>query len=539
MKKPHFVLSLIGVAVVAFMLGSLTTHEGYAVDDIYQKIGLFSQVLKLVDANYVEKVDPGELIYGAIDGMLRSLDPHSNFLSKESFTQMSEDFSGQFSGIGIEFDIINEYLTVIAVIEGSPSEEVGLRPGDRITKINGESSIGIKEDEVRAKLRGEKGTKVLVTIEREGESDPVNLTITRNRVPIRSIKAAFMLDTQTGYIQLRRFAKTTSQDLEDALNKLEGQGMKRLVLDLRQNSGGYLDQAVEVTNKFINGGKVIVSTRGRTRTSNQEYVATESAAHPPYPLIVLIDHQTASASEIVAGAIQDWDRGLIVGTRSFGKGLVQSLFTEPYLRDGSALKLTTAKYYTPSGRLIQREYKGKNWRDYIDEAFEDGDEPLNRTGENTPAEADSAQNAPTFKTRNLGRTVYGGGGIMPDVTVKSPKRAYPFASKLRGRAFFEFATHYAATHRDLKKDFTTFLTSFVVDDEMLKGFKDQMKKQGVTFTENDFQADADYVKLQLKRAIASNLWGEEEGYKVAVRGDVQLQEGLKLFTTHSLLVNAK
>lgn len=540
MKKPGYILTVMVVAVCSFVLGSTTTKESQAADDLYSGITLFTSVLRLVDQNYVEKVEPNTLIYGAINGMLQDLDPHSNFLNKESFQDMGEQFSGNFYGIGIEFDIIEGFLSVIAVIEGSPSEEVGLQSGDRIVRIEGESAIGIKNDDVLNKLRGEKGTKVKVTVERQGVKGPFDLTITRDRIPIRSVRASFMLDEETGYIQMIRFAKTTSDELEEAMAKLESQGMNQLVLDLRGNAGGYLDQAVEVTSKFLPEGKQIISTRGRTRSSNQEF-HTQGTHHPDFPLVVLVDHRSASASEIVAGAIQDWDRGVIAGTRTFGKGLVQTLFAEPHLRDGSALKLTTAKYYTPSGRLIQREYNNKSYQDYVEEAFEeDGVAPI----ADTPEEPENTETQPAFKTSG-GRKIYGGGGIAPDVQIKLPKRQYPLIiGKFKSwtafdRACFAYANEYGPNHQKLKTDFNAFLNTFEVDDAMLKNFKTQIKKQGIVFTDQEFSDDVDVIKLQIKRSIARNLWSDEQANRVAAEGDIQLQQAIQLFDAHTMLVNHK
>lgn len=539
-RNPRYVLTLAVVAICSFVIGSVTTKETQAADDLYGGISLFTGVLRLVNDNYVEKVEANTLIYGAINGMLQTLDPHSNFLNKESFQDMGERFSGNFYGIGIEFDIIEGYLSVISVIEGSPSEEVGLQSGDRIVKIDGESSVGIKSDDVLNKLRGEKGTKVKVSIVRPGLDQPLELTITRDKVPIRSIRTSFMLDDKTGYIQMIRFAKTTSNELEEALTKLEAQGMKELILDLRGNSGGYLDQAVEVSSKFLPEGNLVVRTQGRTRTANQEFHAV-GTTHPGYPLIVLMDHRTASASEIVAGAIQDWDRGVIVGTRSFGKGLVQTLFSEPNLKDGSALKLTTAKYYTPSGRLIQRDYKNKSYEDYVEEAFADED----GADSGTPAPEEpvaGTEEHPAFKTSG-GRVVYGGGGIAPDVDIKLPKRKYPFVvGKFKGwipfdRACFAFANEYGVANQKLKGDFKTFLKSFQVDESAIKSFRSQVKKQGIVFTDQDFSEDLDVVKNQLKRSIARNLWGDEDANRVAAEDDIQLQKAKLLFNTHEILVN--
>ena len=535
LKKPKYVILLVCVAVGSFLLGSAADRTIHAADNIYTSTKLLMGVLSLVNENYVEEVEPGELIYAAIDGMLEVLDPHSSFLSKESFAEMGERFSGKFYGIGIEFDVLDGFLYVISVIDESPSEAVGLQSGDRIVRIDGESAIGIKHDEVRQKLRGEKGTEVDVTIERPGVAERFDVTITRDRIPIRSVRTAIMLEDHTGYIQLIRFAKTTSRELEGALDDLRQDGMERLILDLRGNSGGYLDQAVEVSSKFIPEGHVIVKTKGRNRGSNQTFKSLSGVNHRGMPLVILLDHRSASASEIVAGAVQDWDRGVIAGTRSFGKGLVQTLFAEPHLTDGSALKLTTARYYTPSGRMIQRDYRNKSFEEYIEGSFTEPGEAAN--------DWDSASEAdrPEFTTA-AGRTVYGDGGISPDVLLKTPKRQYPFViGKYRGwvpfdRACFEFANVYGATRQDLKDDFDTFLNEFEIDDAMLEAFKAQVRDSGIAFADEEFNADRDVIELQLKRSLARNLWGDEEASRVAAAGDEQLQQARQLFYSHEMLV---
>lgn len=544
LKKPRYVLLLVVVAAGSFLLGNAADRTIHAADNIFSSTKLLMGVLSLVTDNYVEEVESGELIYAAIDGMLEVLDPHSSFLSKESFAEMGERFSGNFYGIGIEFDVLDGFLYVISVIDGSPSEAVGLQSGDRIVRIDGESAIGIKHDEVRHRLRGEKGTRVDVTIERAGVEERFDVTITRDRIPIRSVRTAIMLEDQTGYIQLIRFAKTTSRELENALDKLQQDGMERLILDLRGNSGGYLDQAVEVSSKFIPEGRVIVKTMGRNRSSNQTFHSLSGVYHRDMPLVILLDHRSASASEIVAGAVQDWDRGVIAGTRSFGKGLVQTLFAEPHLSDGSALKLTTARYYTPSGRMIQRDYKNKSYREYIEGSFSESGEA---DGEAVSAEdAEDADGAdrpdrPEYATAS-GRTVYGDGGITPDVEIKVPKRNYPFViGTYRGwvpfdRACFEFANAYGATRPDLRDDFDTFLNEFQVDDAMLEAFKTQVRASGKSFSDDDFSTDLDAIGLQLKRALARNLWGDEEASRVAAAGDEQLQQALGLFYSHEMLV---
>ena len=577
LKKPKYAILLVFVAVGSFLLGGAADRTIHAADNIFSSTRLLMGVLNLVNDNYVEEVEPGELIYAAIDGMLEVLDPHSSFLSKESFAEMGERFSGKFYGIGIEFDVLDGFLYVISVIDESPSEAVGLQSGDRIVRIDGESAIGIKHDEVRQKLRGEKGTRVDVTIERPGVDERFDVTITRDSIPIRSVRTSFMLEDQTGYIQLIRFAKTTSRELEAALDRLQQEGMERLILDLRGNSGGYLDQAVEVSSKFIPEGRVIVKTMGRNRSSNQTFKSISGVNHREMPLVILLDHRSASASEIVAGAVQDWDRGVIAGTRSFGKGLVQTLFAEPHLTDGSALKLTTARYYTPSGRMIQRDYKNKSFQEYVEGSFsesgdssdsgETGREAESDMDEDRADQADDSDHAGqaddagqsddagqadqadtperTEFTTAAGRTVYGDGGISPDVMIPAPKRTYPFViGKYRGwvpfdRACFEFANAYGASQadrQDLRDDFDVFLREFHVDEAMLEAFKVQVRDSGISFSDEEFNDDRDVIELQLKRSLARNLWGDEEASRVAAAGDEQLQQARQLFYSHEMLV---
>lgn len=556
LKKPKYAILLVFVAAGSFLLGSTADRTIHAADNIFSSTRLLMGVLNLVNDNYVEEVEPGELIYAAIDGMLEVLDPHSSFLSKESFAEMGERFSGKFYGIGIEFDVLDGFLYVISVIDESPSEAVGLQSGDRIVRIDGESAIGIKHEEVRQKLRGEKGTRVHVTIERPGVEERLDVTITRDSIPIRSVRTAFMLEDQTGYIQLIRFAKTTSRELETALDGLQQEGMEQLILDLRGNSGGYLDQAVEVSSKFIPEGRVIVKTMGRNRSSNQTFKSISGINHREMPLVILLDHRSASASEIVAGAVQDWDRGVIAGTRSFGKGLVQTLFAEPHLTDGSALKLTTARYYTPSGRMIQRDYKNKSFQEYVEGSFSEAGEvgeAVQKAGSDTDEDrADQADRADipdqtditerTEFTTAAGRTVYGDGGISPDVVIPAPKRTYPFViGKYRGwvpfdRACFEFANAYGVSRQDLRDDFDVFLRDFRVDEAMLEAFKVQVRDSGISFTDEEFNDDRDVIDLHLKRSLARNLWGDEEASRVAAAGDEQLQQARQLFHSHEMLV---
>ena len=424
-----------------------------AADDIKAELQKFTYILHSIRDIYVEEPDMNKLIDGAIDGMLKTLDPHSAYINSEEEEKITEQFQGKFEGIGISFVIQNKWITVVSPIPGTPSDRLGIRAGDRIVEIEGQSAYDLTNEQVMLKLRGPKGTHVNVTIQREGESELLYFDIERAEIPIYSVETSFMLGNHTGYILINRFTATTSQELETALDSLESLGMNRLILDLRNNSGGYLDAAVEVADKFIPGGKLIVYTRGRIPRSNEERYSTEAATHPMYPLIVLTNSGSASASEIVAGAVQDIDRGLIVGQTTFGKGYVQ---TELKMQDKSAVRITTARYYTPSGRLIQRPHdKG------LAQYFED----IPTTEED--AEQDTAR--PAYYTASH-RKVYGGGGITPDVWVDPEYLTRLTSQILNQRLILEYANQYLADHPNPPSDFPRFLSQFQVTDGMMKNF---------------------------------------------------------------------
>ena len=507
--KAFILVLFIVVAGVGF--ANLNDQNTYPANSTRAQLERFVEVFNDVNRYYVERPDKEKLITGAIKGMLSELDPHSVYIPKKSLRQITEQFEGHYEGIGIEFIVQNKILTVVSPIVGGPAESVGLLPGDQIIRINGESAYGITETEVQKKLKGPKGTKVTVTIRRPGQSGTFDVVITRDRIPIYSITASFMMDDgKTGYIYLGRFARTTSEEMEKALKELEQQGMKQLILDLRLNSGGYLDQAVEVADKFIPGGYKIVYTKGRIRSADQEYYSTTRATHPLYPLIVMIDRGSASASEIVAGAIQDLDRGLVVGETSFGKGLVQNQLP---LRDGSALRLTVARYYTPSGRLIQRPYDG-SLMDYYTEAYD----------ESRDKKVDSSK---VFFTL-AGRKVYGGGGIKPDTTLKSP-RITRFTNRLIGkRIFFQFGSYYASKHKKWPGTFESFVNNFVVDDAMLAKLRELIKEHDIEFSQEAFDKDSDFIKMLMKAEVARHLWDSKHYYMIRVLADSEVQDALKL-----------
>ena len=505
---------LIGATAAAVLLfNRFDRREAFSSDNVREQLTRFQEVFAMVNNYYVEPPDREKLITGAINGMLSELDPHSVYIPKSSLDKVTEQFEGSFEGIGIEFVVLNKILTVVSPIVGGPSEAVGLLPGDQIIRIEGVSAYGIKEDDVLKKLRGPSGTQVKLTIRRPSQESEFEVTITRDKIPIYSVMAAFMLsDGVTGYVYLGRFARTTSQEVEDALKKLEKQGMKQLVFDLRGNSGGYLDQAFEVADKFIPGGYKIVYTKGRLKNADQEFYSTSKGTHPLFPLVVLIDHGSASASEIVSGAVQDLDRGLLLGQTSFGKGLVQNQMP---LSDGGALRLTVARYYTPSGRLIQRPYEDDTLMDYYAEAYSDS------------ADARKPDSTKQYLTL-AGRTVYGGGGITPD-SILTPERITRFTSRLISkRIFFEYASDWAAKHRQRFTDFKSFDDSFQFDQEMLDTFKATLQKHDIEFVDEAFKKDADYIGLLLKAEIARQLWDSEHYYKVRIKGDREVQQAVRL-----------
>ncbi|MCB0276051.1 MAG: PDZ domain-containing protein, partial [Calditrichaeota bacterium] len=364
-KKRPFLTSAI---IFLVTLGAFLTHNAFADirADMEGQIRKLVSVARLAQMYYVEEVDWDTAVEGAISGMLEKLDPHSVYIPPDKAQENKENFSGKYEGIGIQYDIIDGYLTVISPIAGSPSYKLGIKAGDRIVKIEGKSAYGIEREEVPDKLKGPKGSLVNVTIQRDGVKGYLDFDIERDEIPITTITASFMEDDSTGYIALSRFAAITAREVEEKLRELEKQNLKRLIFDLRGNSGGYLTEAVKVVGKFVKGHKIVVYTKGRSGEVDEEYFSDEFGRRMVrnYPLVVLVDRGSASAAEIVAGAIQDYDRGLIVGENSFGKGLVQKEFP---LHDGSAVRVTTAKYYTPAGRCIQRDYKGKDPEEYYQE----------------------------------------------------------------------------------------------------------------------------------------------------------------------------
>lgn len=489
--------------------------------NIMQQLQMLNQVFLTIREKYVEEIDMTQVIEGAIQGVLSELDPHSSYLSPKQRKEMTESFQGSFEGIGIHFDIINDTLTVISPIEDSPAYEVGLRSGDKIVRIDGKSAIRINGQQVKHRLKGPEGTTVNVTARKTSGHELVDYTIERRRIPIVSVPYSFMLDSEIGYIWLRRFSRTTGEELENALETLETEGMRKLILDLRWNGGGLLEEAVAVTDKFLRRKELIVYTEGRG-WKRENYYAGGEGKHPEFPLIVMVNHWSASASEIVSGAIQDLDRGLILGQTSFGKGLVQKPFVLP--NDGMLL-LTVARYHTPLGRLIQRPYEDRDREQYVREAFDDID-----PDENADARA--------YRTAG-GRVVYGGGGITPDI-VLTPDSLTVFESRLLGNwVFFEFAGRYIERNPDLRSFVTrdkngreglsAFARSFEVPEDAVAEFGTFLSEARITFTSEEFDQEVDFVRRGIKLEIAGILWGPAARGRIRMGSDPEVLASAELF----------
>jgi carboxyl-terminal processing protease len=509
---------------LSLLLGFGLARALLATDDLQSQLTRFSQVLYLVQNNYVEAPENEKLIKGAVDGMLRTLDPHSVFLVPERAKAMDESFHGEYSGIGIQFDILNGVITVISPIEGTPAYRLGIRAGDQMISID-EKPVPktVTNEDVFKMLRGPAGSEVKVTIVREGE-EPTTFAIERAKIPIESIPYAFMIQPGVGYIRIIRFASTTGDELDRALETLKGQGMRSLLLDLRGNGGGLLSQAVDVVDQLVPQNKKVVYTRGRITSANADYFSSDRPKIATGPIVVLVDHGSASASEIVSGAIQDLDRGIVAGTNTFGKGLVQNQFN---LSDGSKLLLTIAKYYTPSGRLIQRDYsKFEDATEYQAEAFR----------EEAPSDSELAAR-PKHRTAG-GRMVYGGGGILPDVVVGDPPLlTRTEADLIQKRVFFEWATHYLAQRKS--KTWTAADLApgaFALSAKEWADLRAQIDKAKVPMSDSLWNAEKPFIQRQVRVELAGATLGAVERYKVVIEEDTQLTAALGLFPRASALL---
>ena len=523
--KTNRIWPLATSALFGFLLAVLIfLPEAYSKNrSIYRilkdKIVVMQQIISYVDHFYFDIVDMDKIMDGAFHGLMEELDPHSTYIPAKEQENIDELFRGKFQGIGIEFDVLHGYITVISPVPDSPSDYVGLQSGDRIIAINGNDAYKITKDEVIKKLRGKKGTSVDVTIQRIGLDEPFDVTIIRDDIPIYSVGAATMIDNETGYILLRRFSATTIDEVNKALDKLDSQNFKKLVFDLRGNSGGYLEQAAAVSNLFISTRDTLVYTKGKISDSNQAFISDPDKGRNDFPLIILINRGSASASEIVSGAVQDLDRGLIIGETSFGKGLVQRQLP---LEGGSAIRITMARYYTPSGRLIQRPYEEGGDLTYYKELY----------AKDRESTLDSLkQLRPKYKTRQ-GRTVYGGGGITPDIYVPYKSILTKETQKLLRnpeRPIFNFSSSYA-TQNDLGfKDFKNYKQSWHVNQSVYSQFLDYLDNDSISFNPDSLLKDQSFIYNRIKSEIAGTIWGKDESTSIRLSLDNQVSEALKYF----------
>ncbi len=504
---------LLAIVVCGFLgiaYSQRITASGASDSEVRENLRQFSEIYDLVEQNYAERVNADKAIYnGAIPGMLHVLDPHSNFFDPKSYSALREEQQGKYYGVGMQISPRNNKVIVLAPFAGTPAYKAGIRPGDVIVAVDGKPTDNMNTSEVADLLKGPKGTNVHITILREGADKPLEFNVVRAEIPRFSVDLKFEIRPGIGYMHVSGFNETTEHEVEQALEQFGD--MKGLILDLRGNPGGLLNEGVGVADKFLKRGQVIVSHHGRS-SPEKIYRAARGNAGKDYPLVVLVNRGTASAAEIVSGAIQDHDRGLVVGESTFGKGLVQTVYP---LSENTGLALTTAKYYTPSGRLIQRDYNGVSLYDYY----------YNRESE------DAAGNK-EVKLTDSGRTVYGGGGITPDVKVPPVKTNRVEDTLLQKYAFFNFARHYLNGHQVDK--------NFEVTDAVLQDFRKFLDAQKIPYTEAELHDGIDWIKAGIKSEIFVSQFGQEEGLQVRAQTDPQVLSALNLLPkAKDLADNAK
>jgi carboxyl-terminal processing protease len=540
-------LTLALVSVVLIWIVGLSPAQQKALaqkeekkDTTYSYVQLMDAVAWSIDSKYMEPVDRKELIYSGIRGMLETLDPFSVMQEKKEYNQLMEMTQGKYEGLGMMIDLRDEIITVVSPIEGTPAQKKGVRAGDKILEIDGKSTKGMSTEDASKLMRGSAGTKVVLKIKREGLAEILEYELERAVIQLKNVPYYGVLDNNIGYIRLSRFSEESGSELKNALEELQKKKIKGLILDLRSNGGGLLAQAVETADMFLNKGDLIVYTKGRSEEKINEFSAQGNGSYKDAPLAVLVDEGSASASEILAGAIQDWDRGVLIGDTTFGKGLVQQVFDMP---NDVYLKLTTAKYYIPSGRSIQKPELSKKHP--------------------AAASADSTKNKEVFHTKG-GRVVYGGGGIVPDIEIKDKEIFTPLEINLeRQQMFFDFAVSYLADHKELSQ-------TFEVTDQMVSEFKDFLKKKNFTYRtaleiqvdslektikaqedglryqetlnnlkkllgedkEKDFDKSLSYIKRSIKRDILNSLYGEKAVYEqVLLKDDPYVKKALEILTT--------
>lgn len=492
---------------IGMLIGANMVDQRSASGNLVKNIAKFRQVLTYIENDYVDEVNTEKLVEGAIENMLHDLDPHTSYIPAEDLEIIQSRLQGNYEGIGIEFNIFKDTIHVVTPISGGPSEKLGILPGDKIIKVDGKNvtNIALTNEKVVRMLRGEGGSEVEVSVLRKGEKELIDFNIVRDVIPQYSVDVAYMVDDEVGYIKVSRFANSTYLEFKSAILTLQEQGMKKLILDLTGNPGGYLNRAVEIADEFIAGKELIVYTDGKEKRYSEEHFSGEKGEFEKGELIIMIDEGSASASEIVSGAVQDHDRGLIVGRRSFGKGLVQLPID---LNDGSELRLTISRYFTPSGRSIQKPYHGE-LDEYYSEAYERFE-----SGEVYHVDSMKINDSLVYKT-TAGRIVYGGGGITPDyfVALDTTQSSNYLNRLFSTNTMQEYTVKYAQANSDKlnQQGYETFKNEFEVNEEMINELIALAETNGLSFNTKSFEKSRQMIRLLMKAYIARGIW-ENEGF---------------------------
>jgi len=522
MRSPRFFpAAMLAVLLSAVLGGVFGSSVVQSQDELSQQYRVFTTALGVIDREYVEKLPSDRLVYGAIDGMLKTLDPHSSFFDPKEYARMRERQEGRYYGLGITIQAIDGDITVMSIFEGSPAYKRGLRRGDIIARVEGQDAKGWTSDDAVKKLKGPKGTKVNISLRRRGYEGLIDMDVVRDEVNIVTVRGAFMIDKETGYVKLAEFNETSDHELGVALEQLTAKGMKRLVFDLRDNPGGLLDQAIRVSNRFLPRGDLIVYQRGRIPNSDQDYRATEQSDYTHLPIVAMVNRNSASASEIVSGALQDHDRALVVGETTFGKALVQSVYR---ISEGAGVAVTTGRYYTPSGRMIQRPWDG-TFDEYLTYTLRD-------------QKQDHPRSSADLKYTDAGRKVYGGGGIEPDKFLAGPVEGFNptrFGRLLYARqSFASFADQFTAEGdtrmQAANKGKKTIAKGFVVTDAMLAEFRSMLETQKVHIDDAAFKQDDAFIRAMIHFDIDAALFGMDEARSNLIAKDPQAQFALAQFS---------
>lgn len=509
--------------MVMMMSSSFVAAQNRISSEDVRQLSKLNKFFGHVSSSYVEEVDMQPLVEKAIESMLSELDPHSSYIPAKDMQHVQEQLDGEFSGIGVEFNVLRDTILVVNTIAGAPAESVGVRPNDRIVTIDGENAVGMERADVPSKLRGKTGSKVLIGVVRHGTEGVLEFEITRNKIPINTVDAAYEIAKGIGYVKINSFGRTTVDEFQQAtsaLGRLNG-----IILDLRGNGGGLIGQAIGMASHFLPEGSEVVSTEGRA-FPQQIYRARRGGYFTKGAVVVLMDETSASASEIVAGAIQDWDRGVVVGRPSFGKGLVQR---QIMLNDGSAIRLTIARYHTPTGRVIQRPYEEGKRDEYFKAMRE------RRLGGDNGADSISTNELPAYKTLRNGRTVRGGGGITPDVVIeRDTTEVTPYLFKIVAKGVIsEYLYNVLDTNRNqLQNDYPTFESfrdGYEMSDQMLAELTAKASDKGIEMVEEEFLRSKSFIKRQFKALLARNLFSESAYYEILnAEGDSVLNEGVRI-----------